>query len=169
MRSNGLACAYKENFSGRRMNKLPTLALTLFLALSGCSGAQYHRDAVSGDRKTALTVGQVQKEIRVGMSGADVAAALGSPNVVTTDEDRRETWIYDKISTERAYSNDSGGILTLIFGSGDANGNGGGGGILPGYVSGSGATSQTQKTLTVIVKFDERKKVRDFAYHGSTF
>lgn len=118
---------------------------------------------------TALTVGQVQKEIRVGMSGADVAAALGSPNVVTTDEDRRETWIYDKISTERAYSSDSGGILTLIFGSGDANGNGGGGGILPGYVSGSGATSQTQKTLTVIVKFDERKKVRDFAYHGSTF
>lgn len=169
MRSNGLACLNNENYLGLRMQKTYILAFSLILTLSGCSGAQYHRDAVSGDRKTDLTVGQVQKEIRVGMAGADVAAALGAPNVVTTDEERRETWIYDKISTERAYSNDSGGILTLIFGSGDANGNGGGGGILPGYVSGSGATSQTQKTLTVIIKFDERKKVRDFAYHGSTF
>ena len=110
------------------MKKSSPFLVVLILALASCSGAQYHRDAVSGDRKSALTVGQVQKEIRVGMSGADVAAALGSPNVVTTDEDRRETWIYDKISTERAYSSDSGGILTLIFGSGDANGNGGGGG-----------------------------------------
>lgn len=139
------------------------------LTVAGCAGAKYHREAVSGDRASALTVGQVQKEIRVGMSGADVAAALGSPNVVTTDENRRETWIYDKISTEHAYSSDSGGILTLIFGGGDVSGNGGGGGILPSYAGGSGATSSTQKTLTVIIKFDDRKRVRDFAYHGSTF
>ncbi len=145
------------------------LSLALAGALVGCSGAQYHRDAVSGDRKSALTVGQVQKEVRVGMSGADVASVLGSPNVVTTDENRRETWIYDKISTEQAYSSDSGGILTLIFGAGGGNNGGGGGGVFPGYVAGSGASSQTQKTLTVIIKFDESKRVRDFAYHSSTF
>jgi outer membrane protein assembly factor BamE (lipoprotein component of BamABCDE complex) len=145
------------------------LCFVVLFALAGCSGAQYHRDAVSGDRKSALTVGQVQKEVRVGMSGAEVASVLGSPNVVTTDENRRETWIYDKISTERAYSSDSGGILTLIFGAGGGDGGGGGGGIFPGYVAGSGAGSQTQKTLTVIIKFDESKRVRDFAYHSSTF
>lgn len=147
------------------------LLLPLFLGalVAGCAGAKYHREQVSGDRQSALTVGQVQKEIIVGMSGADVAAALGSPNVVTTDAERRETWIYDKISTERAYSSDSGGILTLIFGSGDVNGNGGGGGIFPSYSGGSGASASTQKTLTVIIKFDQARRVRDFAYHASTF
>jgi outer membrane protein assembly factor BamE (lipoprotein component of BamABCDE complex) len=143
--------------------------LVAILTLTACSGAQYHRDAVSGDRRSALTVGQVQKEIRVGMSGADVAAVLGSPNVVTTDEDRQETWIYDKISTERAYSVDSGGIETLILG-GAAIGSGlVGGGAAPSYGAASGAASTTQKTLTVIIKFGHDKRVRDFAYHSSTF
>jgi outer membrane protein assembly factor BamE (lipoprotein component of BamABCDE complex) len=136
---------------------------------SGCSGAQYHRDAVSADRTSAMTVGQVQKEIRVGMSGADVAAALGSPNVVTTDEHRQETWIYDKISTERAYSADNGGIATLILGGAGIGSGAVGGGLLPSYSGGSGASSTTQKTLTVIIKFDSAKRVRDFAYHSSQF
>ena len=135
----------------------------------GCAGAKYHRDQVSGDRKEAMTVGQVQKEIRVGMSSADVAAVLGSPNIVTTDEERREQWVYDKISTERAYSSDSGGILTLIFGSASFSDGGGGGGLFPSYTSGSGAASSTQKTLTVIIKFDHAHRVRDFAYNASTF
>jgi outer membrane protein assembly factor BamE (lipoprotein component of BamABCDE complex) len=116
-----------------------------------------------------MTVGQVQKEIRVGMSSADVAAVLGSPNIVTTDEERREQWVYDKISTERAYSSDSGGILTLIFGSASFSDGGGGGGLFPSYTSGSGAASSTQKTLTVIINFDHAHRVRDFAYHASTF
>lgn len=151
------------------------MRITLFYALvlltlsAGCAGAKYHRDQVSGERETALTVGQVQKEIRVGMSSADVAAALGSPNIVTTDEQRREQWVYDKISTERAYSNDSGGILTLIFGSAKVDDSGGGGGLFPSYIAGSGAASSTQKTLTVIIKFDGAHRVRDFAYHASTF
>ncbi len=149
---------------------LSRLFLGLILSTTlGCAGAKYHREQVSGDRETALTVGQVQKEIRVGMASADVAAALGSPNIVTTDEERREQWIYDKISTERAYSSDSGGILTLIFGSGSINDNGGGGGLFPSYSGGSGAASSTQKTLTVIIKFDHSHRVRDFAYHASTF
>jgi hypothetical protein len=145
---------------------LSTVALSY---LVGCAGAQYHRDAVSGDRRSAITVGQVQREVRVGMSGAEVAAALGSPNVVTTDEDRRETWIYDKISTERAYSTDSGGIATLILGGAGIGTGLVGGGVAPSYGSSSGASATTQKTLTVIIKFGHDKRVRDFAYHSSTF
>jgi outer membrane protein assembly factor BamE (lipoprotein component of BamABCDE complex) len=144
-------------------------ALALSYLLAGCAGAQYHRDAVSGDRRSAITVGQVQREVRVGMSGAEVAAALGSPNVVTTDEDRRETWIYDKISTERAYSTDSGGIATLILGGAGIGTGLVGGGVAPSYGSGSGASATTQKTLTVIIKFGHDKRVRDFAYHSTTF
>jgi outer membrane protein assembly factor BamE (lipoprotein component of BamABCDE complex) len=145
------------------------VVVTALVSVVGCAGAKYHRDQVSGDRKEAMTVGQVQKEIRVGMSSAEVAAALGSPNIVTTDDERREQWVYDKISTERAYSSDSGGILTLIFGSANFSDSGGGGGLFPSYTSGSGAAASTQKTLTVIIKFDHAHRVRDFAYHSSTF
>ena len=127
--------------------------------------ASQHRAEVEKPAGDELTVGTVQKEIRVGMSGAEVAAVLGAPNIVSTDEERREVWIYDKISTDVAYSSSSGGLSTLILG---------GGGSVAGGVGGSanrgaGASSTSQKTLTVIIKFDNDKKVRDFAYHTSTF
>jgi hypothetical protein len=94
-----------------------------------------------------------------------VAQVLGAPNIVSTDELRREVWIYDKFSTDVAYSTSSGGVAALIFG--------GGGDVVGGAGSSAGrstgAASTSLKTLTVIIKFDEAKKVRDFAYHTSSF
>lgn len=145
-----------------------SLLIFVILLTTSCSGAAYHKNAVSEDGEK-LTVGTVQKEITVGMSGADVAGVLGSPNIVSSDEQQREVWIYDRISTQRAYSSDSGGVASLILG-GWADGSGLAGGLGSGnYNSGSGASASTQKTLTVIIKFDKNKKVRDFAYHSSTF
>ena len=144
------------------------VAFFILAAVSACNSAAYHRAQVDpgGDK---LTVGTVQKEIRTGMSGADVAAVLGSPNVVTTDDQRRETWIYDKISTERAYSSDAGGVSALILG-GWAGGEGLAGGLGSGaYSKNAGASSTSQQTLTIIIYFDHNKKVRDFAYHASRF
>lgn len=136
----------------------------IFVALSGC--ASYHANQVQkgldGDR---LTVGIVQREIRQGMSGAEVAAALGSPNIVSTDERGREVWIYDRIATDRVYSTSSGGVLALILGGGSHVGGGGGGN----FGMSSGANSTSQRTLTIIIKFDEQGKVREFAYHSSRF
>ena len=37
------------------------------------------------------------------------------------------------------------------------------------YAAADGASATTQKTLTVIIKYDEQGRVRDFAYHTSTF
>ena len=94
---------------------------------------------------------------------------LSAPNIVTTDEKRREVWIYDKISTTQAYSTSSGGVSALILG-GTLVGNGLVGGIgNAAYSSADGATATTQKTLTVVIKYDEQGMVRDFAYHTSTF
>jgi outer membrane protein assembly factor BamE (lipoprotein component of BamABCDE complex) len=133
--------------------------------LIGCQTAAQHKAAVQDDSMDRMTVGKVQKEIRVGMNGADVAQALGSPNIVTTDEERREVWIYDKIATDRAYSSSSGGVSALILGfGGDVAGGIGGGGS-----SSAGASSTSQRTLTVVIKFDKEGKVRDFAYHTSSF
>lgn len=141
------------------------------LALSGCQSAAEHvadvRSAeAQGDR---LTVGKVQKEIRAGMSGAEVIQVLGSPNIVSTDENRREVWVYDKISTERIYSTSSGGVNMLVLGGALTGGGLVAGAPGAGYGSSAGAVSTAQQTLTVIIKFDDIGKVRDFAYHSSRF
>jgi outer membrane protein assembly factor BamE (lipoprotein component of BamABCDE complex) len=123
--------------------------LVLGLLLSGCASASRQGD-VKSDK---LTVGKVQREIRIGMPSAQVIEALGSPNIVSTDENRLEVWVYDKIATDVSYSNREGGVWLIIAG-----------------VSGSsGSASTSQRTLTIVVKFDKEKNVRDFAYHSSSF
>jgi outer membrane protein assembly factor BamE (lipoprotein component of BamABCDE complex) len=134
-----------------------------------CASVAEHRKAVRNDDADRLSVGKVQREIRVGMSSAEVVEVLGSPNMVTTDENRREVWVYDKIATDHAYSTSSGGVSALILG-GLAGGSGAvGGGIGPSFSKGSGASSTSQRTLTIVIKFDEQNKVRDFAYRQSSF
>ena len=123
-----------------------SLALAVALVSSACSKPP-------PEEAEDLTVGKVQAEITVGMDGASVARILGSPNIVTTDEERRETWIYDKISSDRVSRSSSfGGGIIILGGS-----------------RRSSSSSRTQKTLTVIIYFDEEKKVRDFAYNYSQF
>jgi outer membrane protein assembly factor BamE (lipoprotein component of BamABCDE complex) len=146
-------------------------ALAVALAgLTACQSASEHAaDVRAGQDGDRLTVGKVQREIRVGMTNAEVVEVLGSPNMVTTDEKRREQWVYDKIATETVYSSSSGGVSALILGGGPVGG-GGLGGVGGAGVSGSaGARSTSQRTLTVIIKFDERNLVRDFAYRSSSF
>jgi outer membrane protein assembly factor BamE (lipoprotein component of BamABCDE complex) len=144
--------------------KTQMAALAVAILLSGCMSAGEHRAAVQGEGDK-LTVGTVQREIKVGMTGADVARVLGAPNIVTTDEERREVWVYDKVATDTVYSESRGGVLALVLaGSGSA-----AGAAAPVYSAGAGARSTTQRTLTVIVKFDKESRVRDFSYHASQF
>jgi len=153
------------------MKKLVFAASCLaVLGLAGCQSAADHAaDVRAGQDSDRLTVGKVQREIRVGMTSADVVQVLGSPNMVTTDEKRRENWVYDKISTETVYSSSSGGVSALILGGGPVGGGGVGGGVGAGVSGSAGARSTSQRTLTVIIKFDERSLVRDFAYRSSSF
>ncbi|MBN1929149.1 MAG: hypothetical protein JW764_06370 [Chlorobiaceae bacterium] len=111
---------------------------------SGCSASHHAKETQSALQGDRVTVGTVQKEIRKGMSGAEVSMALGSPNIVSTDEAGREVWIYDKISSNVVYSTG-------------------------GFFINTGSKSTSQQTLTIVIKFDELKKVRDFAYHTSRF
>src|SRR6187399_3327104 len=122
-----------------RSKKNAVAVLLTVVALSGCVTASYQRKDVQDDSGDRVTVGTVQKEIRKGMSGAEVAGALGSPNIVSTDEKGWEVWIYDKIATDRVYSHSDAGLKFLTSGS-------------------SGASSTSQKTLTVIIKYDQDKK-----------
>lgn len=137
--------------------------VTLLLA-SGCT-TQDHLKSVRNQSGERITVGKVQKTIRVGMPNAEVIESLGSPNVISTDVEGREVWVYDKISTESVYSTSSagGGIGALILGGAVGAGLG---------LSGdkhTGAKSTSQRTLTIIVKMDKKGLVRELAYHSSQF
>jgi len=127
--------------------------ISCIAVFAGCSAARHAAGTQEGLQGDRLTVGTVQKEIKKGMSGAEVAAALGSPNIVSTDEQGREVWIYDKISTDRVQSESSGYGTLILFG----------------YKGSAGSSSTSQQALTIIIKFDHDKKVRDFAYHASRF
>jgi len=122
-----------------------TVAILATVVTAGCSATHHAADVHAANEADRITVGTVQKEVRIGMSAANVASVLGSPNIVTTDDQRQETWIYDKISSEVTYSRSKGTLVGLI------------------------ATATSQRTLTVVIKFDGDNRVRDFSYHTSRF
>ena len=138
----------------RNIKKCKFLWIVLAGAIS-LSGCYSHPIDVGRDGSaTNLTVGKVQGEIKIGMPASGVAAILGSPNNVTTDENRHEVWIYDKVSSNRVDTRNyfGGGIPFILGGRTD-----------------QAEKTSTQKALTIIIKFDELKKVRDVAYNYTQF
>ena len=134
-----------------QVNTLISLTLTSVL-LSACMSAQEHKQDVSSGPST-FSLGQVQTSIQKGMPQERVIAALGSPNIVTNDENGYETWVYDKISSEAAHSSSAGGGGLILFGGQRR----------------AGAYESSQKTLTIMVKFDDMKRVDSLNYHQSKF
>ena len=100
-----------------------------------------------------LTAGTVQRTIFKGMSSADVIHALGSPNMVTQDKDGHETWVYDRVRTDYSTHSTAGGLNLILFGFGEEN-----------YKA-----SRNQKTLTIIIHFDDHSTVSDFSFRQTTF
>lgn len=128
-----------------------SIVVLCLLLLAGCAqNAGWHSDQVAKSEKNNLTVGSVQRNIRKGMTGGQVAEVLGSPNIVTTDENGGEVWVYDKFYTEGVVSGSNG----LTFGLSDV---------------GAGAARTSQSTITVIIKFNKNGQVRDYAYNKSSF
>ncbi len=127
-----------------------SIAILSNILLVGCVSQQTKNNSQQGDR---VTVGTVQKEVKVGMSAASVASVLGSPNIVTSDDNGGEVWIYDKISSNVSYSNSDTYATILLIGGSESSSN----------------ASSSQKTLTIIIKFDANKKVSTFKYHTSRF
>ncbi|HIJ70368.1 MAG TPA: hypothetical protein HPP87_03285 [Planctomycetes bacterium] len=146
------------------------ILLSIILLNLGCMTASEHQQDLHSSAEREMTLGVAQKEIRVGMSQADVAEALGSPNIVTKDSDGNESWVYDKIATEVSYSGDSGGVgIGAGFGQKLSSKSGLILGGVGGYSKSAGAVAQTQKTLTVVIKFDENSLVKTLSYHSSKF
>lgn len=116
-----------------------------------------------------MTLGIVQRDIKIGTSQADVAMVLGSPNIVTQDADGKETWIYDKVSSITSYGSSGFGV-GIGGGAGGFGSHAGGLGLANvGYNKHGGTVQSNQKTLTVVLKFDDNHNVASFSYHMSSF
>jgi outer membrane protein assembly factor BamE (lipoprotein component of BamABCDE complex) len=160
-------------------SKASILPLLGCAALGGCMTAAEHTQQLGSTEDRQITIGLAQKMVRQGHSQGDVATALGSPNIVTRDASNRETWIYDKIATETSFSQDNGNFASSLSGSGSFPsaglaglvGNNGSvnASIGGGYSKSAGAASITQKTLTLVVKFDGNRKVESLDYHSTKF
>lgn len=134
----------------RYVSKFLFIVLPLSVFSTSCNPGRFYNETYKDVQK--LELGSVQKGVCEGMAQDEVAAVLGSPNIVTSDKDKKETWIYDKIATEVRQSGSSGLILFCQTGAD--------------YVS---RRDVSQKTLTVIIKFDADKKVENVSYHSSKF
>jgi outer membrane protein assembly factor BamE (lipoprotein component of BamABCDE complex) len=88
-----------------------------------------------------VTLGNVQSQVQPGASSADVITALGSPNIITTNNDKTETWVYDKVMSETEVARDYYG----------------------------GVKARSSRTMIVTVKFNKSKKVEDVQYRQTSY
>jgi outer membrane protein assembly factor BamE (lipoprotein component of BamABCDE complex) len=123
----------------------------LILFLSSCALFSQSRENVTDEKE--ITVGLIKKEIRVGLSGADVINILGSPNIITRDSKGKEVWVYDKIYAQAEWTSSSQYGTVLILG----------------FFKETRKFKTSQKTLTLIITFDNEGKVESFSYHYSRF
>lgn len=126
------------------------LGFSVLLTAASCNAKRFYNETY--EETNRFDLGLVQREVCEGMAQDQVAIALGTPNIVTSDKDKKETWIYDKIATEVRQSGSSGLILFCQTGAD--------------YVS---RKDVSQKTLTVVIKFNSDKRVENISYHSSRF
>ncbi len=146
------------------MHRRAGVVLAVALAGAAASGAG-ERERAKAEPPAAFTLGVVQKALRPGLSQADVAERLGSPNILTRDADGREAWVYDKVSSEVETSSGNVGVGGL--------GSGVGGNFWGLLGVGAGKRSEkaksSQKTLTVVIRFSAAGAVESFTWHDSRF
>lgn len=136
-------------------------ALGLILLLSVPTAALAAHESDAAPRETVLTLGTIQRVIKNGLSANEVLDAAGSPNLVTRGRNGRESWVYDRFSTEtseQGFQVGGGGV-------------GGGGSFLGALGLGGGRkkSSTSQRTLMLVVIFGPEGLVESFTYRSSRF
>ncbi len=128
-----------------------TLSLLASLALlSGCASLP---QPVT-NRNSILTQGNIEMNLKVGhTTKADVLEKFGSPNVVTRDGSRCETWTYQR-AAQASQSSAATNFWTLLLVSQSKNNSG---------------FESTSRMITLIIKFDRNDIVADFNSRTSNF
>lgn len=123
----------------------------LGIVIVGCATADK-------DRNSNFTHANVQRVLKKGITTQQqVIEVFGAPNITTTDADNNEVWTYQKHSVGGESLDAGGGVIGVVPGA-----------VGVGGTSGS-AYSQSSKTMTLIIKFNEKNIVRDFQSMYSSF
>jgi len=104
-----------------------------------------------------MTLGSVQSVVEKGANQTEIMKTLGAPNIISKDKQGRETWTYDRITRESVNKNRAGFGFGRLFG------------WLWGGTSSKSTSSQSSKSLTAIITFDDNKNVIDYAYQSLEF
>jgi hypothetical protein len=124
--------------------ELTSLCASAILALAACASPP-------PPEPQPPAMDAVQHEIKLGLDQASVLEALGPASRVSTDSQRREVWTYENIASDRVDTESSVGGGIVVFSGGNR----------------TGVRSASQRTLTLVIYYDEARKVRDFAYNYS--
>ena len=127
------------------------LVIGVFL-FSGCATTQPVEPADT--KPSPFTHGNVQLTIKKGITTqAELLENFGPPNIATIDSSGNEIWTYQKHATV-AKSSESNAYGTII---------------LFGVSGGTSGFEKSSRTMTLIIKFDETKKVSDFKSMTTSF
>jgi outer membrane protein assembly factor BamE (lipoprotein component of BamABCDE complex) len=127
------------------------IALLILAATAACSTPG---PGPVDQRNSALTQGNVQLNLKVGeTSKAEVLEKFGAPNITTRDASGSEVWSYQRHATVSQNSSSSNFWTILLVGGG----------------SSASGFSQSTRTMTLIIKFDEKDVVSDFRSRSSDF
>jgi len=112
-------------------------------------------------RNSELTHGNVQMNVRVGeTTQAQVLDVFGAPNITTIDGSGQEVWTYQRAATVEQSVNTRGFWTVLLLGEFSAT---------AGQSQETSGFEQTQRMMTLIIKFGETNLVTDFRSRASEF
>ena len=155
--------------------------VALVLAVAGCGGSKNGTSGGDGappqqqaERPGSLSYGTVTSTVKKNeTTQLQLLELFGGPNISTTDAHGLETWVYERSAstTDTAGSTDARNMNAFFGAGGNVGGAAIGGGVAGGAsrTNDRSRTTNTVRTLTVIVKFNPDKTVRDYSVRQSTF
>ena len=150
------------------------IIVALCFLLSGCgetSRPYRNSEFTYGNMKWHLEKGKTHK--------SEVLETFGPPNITSTDSEGLDMWVYQKMSTSKIESafggglnlsawinevagNVMGGRLAQAGVKGNLGGNGG-------FQGGKHTSTQSSKTCTMILKFNDRGILVEYRFRTSNF
>jgi hypothetical protein len=130
------------------------LVIISLVVVSGCSTTQYGTSAAAyaSYRDAAVSA---ERKVVLGMGTTNIAAVLGSPSFIADHENDETTWTYDGISSDVSYARNGNAIVGVIFDRSFDNS------------IARKADYSLQPSMTVVIRFNQYDRVRDFSYYTS--
>jgi hypothetical protein len=138
--------------------------LALLLFINGCAEIMEKMEAAkpANYQRSNLTFGMVKKNLIKGQTTqSEILSLFGAPNITTKNKSGEEVWTYDKI----AVTQEDVAAGFAIVGGGPV-----GAGLIGGAAGASSSNSSTSsRSITLLITFDEKDIVKDYAVMAQEF